>query len=217
MLRKSAFKLASLFIILSTLSFASISHAGKLQDAPSGEYKLDLSHASIVWKVSHFGMSNYVARFNDFDMQLNLDSEDYSKSSITATINTASLDTDYPFKEKKDFNKKLIEGKDWFNGSAFPEITFASTKLTPIDDKKATLLGNLTFLGITKPVTLDVTFNNAMASHPFANVPAIGFSATTKIKRTDWGFDKYVGNVGDEVSIDIEAEFFKKEPVASTK
>lgn len=192
------------------LAITNIGYTANIKDVPSGEYSLDLSHASIVWKVSHFGMSNYVARFNDFDMTLNLDTDNYNKSSVTATINTASLDTDYPFVEKKDFNKKLIEGEDWFNGSAFPDIKFASTKLTPIDSKHATLDGNLTFLGISKPVSLKITFNNAMENHPFANVPAIGFSATTKIIRSEWGFEKYLGNIGDEVSIDIEAEFHKK-------
>lgn len=181
--------------------------AADLNEVPSGKYKLDLAHASIVWKVSHFGMSNYVARFTDFDIALNLDSENYANSTVSATIKTNSISTEYPYPEKKDFNKKLIENAELFNGTKFPEITFKSTKFTPIDKTTAKLEGELTLLGVSKPVTLDVTLNGTMSAHPFAGKPAIGFSATTTIERKDWGMVKYLPNIGNEVAIAIEAEF----------
>ncbi len=204
-------KLAAALVAFSALiTFSNTVHADEISELPSGKYSLDLTHASIVWKVSHFGLSNYAARFNDFDATLDLDTANFEKSSVSVEIKTASLDTDYPYAEKKDFNKKLIDGEGWFNGSAFPTISFVSKSLSPLTGNKAQLTGDLTFLGMTKLVTLDVTLNGAMVKHPFSGVAALGFSATTTIKRSDWGFVKYLPNIGDEVLIQIEAEFQNK-------
>jgi polyisoprenoid-binding protein YceI len=66
----------------------------------------------------------------------------------------------------------------------------------------------LTFLGVTKPVTLDVTFNKALGQHPFANKPALGFTAEGSLKRSEFGMDTYIPQIGDEVDFIIQAEFF---------
>jgi len=187
MLRKTITSLA----VITSFFLTVATSAANLSDVPSGKYKMDLTHASIVWKVSHNGLSNYVARFTDFDIDLTLDSDDLAKSSANAVIKTNSISTEYPHAEKKDFNKKP---------------GFNLTEKT-----KGKLSGDLTFLGITKPVVLDVTLNGTQAVHPFARKPAIGFSATTTIKREDWGFIKYLPNIGNEVKIEIEAEFIYAE------
>jgi len=80
-----------------------------LSTVPSGAYSVDITHASVIWKVSHWGFSTYVGRFNDFSADLTLDSSDFSKSSVDVDIKVDSIDTDYPFAEEKDFNKKLSE------------------------------------------------------------------------------------------------------------
>jgi len=207
MLRKTITSLA----LLTSLFLTVATSAANLSDVPSGKYKMDLTHASIVWKVSHNGLSNYVARFTDFDIDLNLDSDDLAKSSANAVIQTNSISTEYPHAEKKDFNKKLVETESLFNGKKFPEITFKSTSFKLTDKTTGKLSGDLTFLGITKPVVLDVTLNGTQAVHKFARKPAIGFSAKTTIKREDWGFVKYLPNIGNEVKIEIEAEFIYAE------
>lgn len=206
------------FLILTSCFIFSVNAFAKpdLSEVPSGEYELDLSHASIVWKINHFGLSNYVARFTDFDIQLTLDSEKLENSSVSATIQTNSINTEYPTPEKKDFNKVLAEGKDWFNGKEFPAITFKSTKLVVVDATKSKLEGELSLLGMTKPVTLDVTMNGTMASHPFKEVAAIGFSATTTIQREDWGLVKYLPKIGNDVQIAIEGEFLAKNTTESS-
>lgn len=191
------------FFLFSAVTHASTPYA----EMPAGAYQLDKRHAQLHWRVSHLGLSNYTARFTDFDATLTYDPKNPEKSTLTATVNPLSLETDYPTPEETDFDKKLSEGKDWFNGTKFPVITFKSTKLTKIDDKKGTLTGDLTFLGVTKPMTLDVTFNGAMAKQPFSKKPTLGFSAVGKIKRSDWGMTQYVPNIGDEVELLIEAEF----------
>ncbi len=210
MLSTVSHKLRLLFLLLSCTAVAQASQASDLSDLPSGLYELDKTHASIVWKIDHMGMSTYVGRFTDFDIILDLDATNYKNSSAQATIKTNSVSTEYPYPEKTDFNQELATGKSWFNANQFPEITFKSSSLTVIDAKQAMLEGELTLLGVSKPVTLNLTLNDALTSHPFKDKPAIGFSATTTIKRKDWGLVKFLPAIGNEVQIEIEAEFIGK-------
>lgn len=176
-------------------------------EMPPGVYSLDETHASLTWKVSHLGLSDYTARFTDFDADLTFDPAAPENSSITASIDPTSIETDYPHPEEKDFDKLLIEGEGWFNSGDFPSITFESTTIERTGDNTGTMTGDLTFLGVTKPVTLDVTFNGAMAMQPFSQKPTLGFSATGTLNRSEWGMGTYVPNIGDEVELLIEAEF----------
>lgn len=183
----------------------------KIDSLPSGLYKLDNTHASLVWKVNHMGLSNYTARFTKFDADLMLDTQDIEKSKIRVTIDPSSIKTDYPNADKKDFDAELVENAGWFNAKQFPQITFKSNKVEKTGDKTGKVTGDLTFLGVTKPVTLDVTFNAALGNHPFANKPAIGFSATGTIKRSEFGMKQYIPQVGDDVHLLIETEFMYAE------
>lgn len=181
----------------------------EFQKLPQGTYKLDLSHASIVWKVSHFGLSNYVARFTDFDASINYNPNDIERSVITASIDPLSIQTAYPNAEQKDFDKILATDKGWFNAGTFATIEFRSTSIEMTSENTAKMVGDLTFLGVTKPVTLDVQFNGAMMRQPFTGKPTMGFSATTVLDRTQWGMSKYAPNIGAEVEVMIEGEFAK--------
>ena len=178
-----------------------------LNGMPSGLYKLDDTHASLIWKVSHLGLSDYTARFTKFDVDMMFDAQDPVRSKVIATIDPTSIKTDYPYPEKKDFDAELVKKSGWFNTDQFPEIKFRSTKIEKTGDNTGKMTGNLTFLGISKPVTLDVTFNKAIGNHPFKNKPAIGFSATGSLKRSDFGMSTYIPQIGDQVDIIIEAEF----------
>ena len=177
-----------------------------LSEVPDGAYTLDKSHANIIWKISHLGLSPYVARFTDFDMTLSLDTDDMSKSSVTAVVNAASINT-----ENEKFNKDLI-GKKWFKTEKFPTITFVSSSYQPSADDRGKLIGTIDMLGVKKTVEFDVTIGGTVADHPFiSNSAGIGFTASAVIKRSDWGFGKLVSlGIGDEVSIEINAEFFKE-------
>jgi len=180
-----------------------------LQAMPGGVYKLDPKHASLIWKVDHIGLSHYTARFTSFDADIFLEPTNLDKSRVRATIDPTSIETDFPDKEKKDFNAQLANDAGWFNAEQFPKITFKSTKIDITGDKTAKLTGNLNFLGVTKPLTLDVVFNKALGNHPFENKPAIGFSATGSLKRSDFGMKKYLPQIGDTVDIVIQAEFIR--------
>lgn len=176
-------------------------------EAPAGTYKIDPTHASVHWKVSHLGLSNYTARFIRFDATLTFDPAKPEASKLEATVDPTSLKTDFPFADKKDFDKVLIEDPKWFNATVQKAISFKSTSVKMTGPKTADVTGDLSLLGVSKPVTLKVTLNGGMKEQPFAKKPALGFSAVGSIKRSDWGLANLVGPVGDEVQIVIEAEF----------
>lgn len=173
---------------------------------PSGTYAVDPTHASVIWKVRHLGLADYTARFNTLDATLEFNAEDPAASSVDVTIDPASVDTDYPNAEQKDFNAEL-RGEQFFNTGEFPAITFKSTSIDITGDNTGTITGDLTLLGVTKPVTLDVTMNGYLEEHPFTKDAALGFSGTTTVKRSEFGLDYGVPYVGDDVKVLIEAEF----------
>ncbi|MGB3455590.1 MAG: YceI family protein [Litorimonas sp.] len=175
---------------------------------PAGTYVSDLSHSSIVWKVDHLGLSNYTARFNDFQATLDIDPNAPEEASLMVTIDPASVATGYPFTDRTDFDAKVGGDERLLNSAAFPEITFTSTEVALTGPDTADVTGDLTMLGVTVPLTLDVTFNGALESHPFTSRPMLGFSATGTLDRTDFGMTYLSGgSVGDEVQIIVEAEF----------
>jgi len=169
-------------------------------DIVGGKYVLDKSHANIFFSVSHLGFSNYFGKFTDFDAILIVNPKRPKTSNIEVVINTESADSG---------NEKLNEkykSKDFFDVAKFPKAVFKSTELDIKTDTTAVLTGNLTLLGTTKPVKLDVTFNGT-ALNPYAKKNALGFSAKGKFKRSDFGMNMYTPSVSDEVNLIIEAEF----------
>lgn len=189
------------------LLFAAVAAQAEPLDVPAGTYKVDPTHASLTWKVSHLGLSNYTARFTKLTAELSFDPANRGQSKISVTVDPNSIRTDYPFADKKDFDKNLSTGEEWFNSGKYPEISFVSTKVEMTGANTANVTGDLTLLGVTKPVVLDVKLNKAMKEHPFAKKPALGFSGTTTIKRSEFGMTKYVPMIGDDVLLLIEAEF----------
>jgi polyisoprenoid-binding protein YceI len=204
-------KLVNISVVIFVLALTScvswVFAKSAFNDMPAGEYKVDLSHASIVWKVSHLGLSNYVARFTEFDAAIDYNANNIEKSQVTASINPMSIQTAYPNAAEKDFNNVLATEKGWFNATSFSSINFASTSIDMTSETTAMMKGNLTFLGVTKEISLDVLFNGAMTKQPFTGKPTMGFSATTNIVRSEFGMSKYVPSIGDNVDVMIEGEF----------
>ncbi|ABI76998.1 YceI-like family [Hyphomonas neptunium ATCC 15444] len=199
---------------------ASTEAAPETTEAPveygaAGTYEIDPAHTSVTWKVDHFGLSSYTGRFKTVDATLQFNPEDPSATSITATIDPLSVETDFPGDYKAghadsgfdSWNEDLGRNANWLNADAFPQITFTSTSVTQDTPSTGKVTGDLTFLGVTKPVTLDVTYNGK-ANFPWApEADKIGFSATTTLKRSDFGNATYAPNIGDEVEVIIETEF----------
>ncbi len=197
-------------LALSATAFAMpVNAAPALPTALSGHYQMDKAHASLTWKVQHLGLAYYTARFTDFDIDLTFDAANPEKSTVSATINPAQVRTDYPYPEEDDFDTVLATDAKWFNSTAFPKITFTATDLTLTGDNTGTMAGDLTFLGVTKPITLAVTLSGSQEKRPFTGVPALGFSATTTLKRSEWGLKTFLPLIGDDVQIIIEVEFMK--------
>lgn len=175
---------------------------------PAGEYALDREHASLTWRIGHMGLSNYTARFTSFDATITLDPQDVTRSAVAVTIDATSVRTDYPFPEKEDFDKVIAD--KFLRAGEFPTISFKSTRLVATGADTGKLTGDLTLLGVTKAVTLDVKLNGAMEEHPMSKQPALGISAKGKINRMDFGLTALKGALSDEIELQIEAEFQKK-------
>lgn len=173
---------------------------------PSGTYQLDPTHGSLFWTVNHFGLSNYTARINRFDASVELDAEDITQSTLTATIDLTTLDTDYPFPEQADFNAEL-QNADWLNTEVFPQATFVSTQIVKTGDTTAEITGDLTFLGQTLPVMLDATLVGFLEQHLMVEAPAFGIQATGTFDRSEFGLTTFAPMVGTDVTITINAEF----------
>ena len=175
----------------------------------SGTYNLEKTHASLIWKVSHNGLSNYTARFTDFDAQIMLDAGAPAAASLTARINPLSVRTDHP--SGPDWDQTLRSDEKWFNAENFSEITYRSTGIDMTGDKTGIVNGELTLLGITQQVPLSVSFNGVRNFAWYGERDVIGFSATATLKRSDFGITALLPAIGDEVTIIIEAEFLGAE------
>lgn len=180
--------------------------------APAGAYVSDKTHTSIQWQGLHNGLSWYSARFTNFDIQLNFDPKDVTKSKVTATIDPKSIETDYartrPAGNTTDFNNEVATNERFLNAGKFPSISFASTSISKTSDTSGKMTGNLTFLGVTKPVTLNVTYVGNR-NDPRTQKHKVGFQLTGSFKRSDWGMP-VGGPVGDEIRIEINSELIQK-------
>ena len=180
------------------------------QALPAGEYSLDKPHASLTFTVSHMGFSHYTARFTSFDAHMTLDPAHPEKAQLTATIDPLSLELNAP---PQGFHDELV-GKDWLDARLTPQWMFKSTKIVKTGAKTAKVIGDFTMHGVTKPVTLEVTFNGGYPGLAGMDPHArIGFSAHGVLKRSDFGVKAGIPapgtnlGVSDEVTIAIESEF----------
>lgn len=170
--------------------------------APAGHYVLDQRHASVTARVRHMGLSNYTMRFRHIEAGYDYDPANPLASKISVTIDAHSLDTGDDRVSKQFANEFL--GAD-----AHPMITFDSTAVQTTEANHGTVAGDLSFRGVTRPVTLDVTYNGT-ESNLLIGGRRMGFSATAVIKRSEFGSKAWQEAVGDDVQLLIEAEFVRK-------
>jgi polyisoprenoid-binding protein YceI len=173
--------------------------------AEATKYKVDGSHTSVSFKVRHL-FTDVVGRFDTFEGKIEFDAANPTATTVTGTIQTASINT---ANEKRD---KHLRNKDFFDVENHPTITFQSTEISDVDAMKKTgkIHGLLNMHGIEKPIILDVAFLGS-AKDPWGNVRA-GFTATTTINRKDFGvnwnetLDSGGLLIGEEVEIEINVE-----------
>ncbi len=183
------------------LSFLSVLVIGFSSGASAQieQYSFDTAHTQILFFVDHLGFSKSNGQFVDFDGRFIFDRTKPEDSSVNISIDAASVDMNHAAWDKH------MKNEDFLNVEKFPKITFKSTNIEVKGDKIADIHGDLTILGVTKPVTLDVTHNKS-AKHAFSGKYVSGFSAKANIKRSDFGMKYGLPLVGDDVEILIQVE-----------
>jgi polyisoprenoid-binding protein YceI len=169
-------------------------------ELPAGSYRIDPEHAALLFKIDHLGFSQLVGRFDRFDATLDFDPEQPEAAALTVLVEVASLDLNLP-----EFEQDL-RGPDWFDVAQFPQARFESRAITITGENSGQITGDLTLHGATRPVTLDVTLNGAGDSLITGRY-SLGFAATGSLKRSEFGLGAYAPAVGDEVVLEIHAEF----------
>lgn len=172
-------------------------------------YTFDKAHTQIFFSVSHLGFSNSTGKFLDFDGNFVFNREKPEDSSVNVIIKTGSIDMG---DEKWD---EHLKNKDFFNVEEYPDMTFKSTNIVVQNEKTAMMSGDLTMLGQTHPVTLNVTFNKADI-FPMSGKYKAGFSVTGTLKRSEWGMDYGIPGIGDNVQLHIEVEGERQDADDST-
>jgi polyisoprenoid-binding protein YceI len=147
--------------------------------ALTGDYTIDASHSTIGFTVRHAMVTNVKGKFDEFSGSLHLDGGDPSASTASIDVKMDSIDTG---SEDRDGH---LKSADFFKIEEFPTMTFRSTKAEALGDEDYRITGDLTILGTTKPLTIDLEFNGA-AKDPFGN-ERVGFEGKAEIKRSEWG------------------------------
>jgi polyisoprenoid-binding protein YceI len=168
-----------------------------------GQYKIDPSHTSLIFKIEHLGLSTYVGRFNSMDATLDFDPENLTATKLNAIINTKSVDVNNAELEE------TLNKSSWFNTEQYPQASFETISVKVLSDSTFEFTGALTLRDVTAPVVLSAKFNGG-ANNFLTGRYTLGFSATAQIKRSDFGMSKYIGVVGDEVDLEIFAEFLRQ-------
>ena len=161
-------------------------------------YTLDSNHTNIDWRLNHFGFSNPSGKLTKAQGTLVLDEAHPANSKVRVTLSPADLITGI------DALDEHLKSKDFFDVVAFPTATFESTLVTLTGKDSADVQGNLTIHGVTKPITLHVHLNKIGIN--MMKKKTAGSSATTVIKRSDFGITRYLPDLGDEVRLTIESE-----------
>jgi polyisoprenoid-binding protein YceI len=166
------------------------------------DYKLDEGHTSVIFGISHMGLSLTYGRFNEVKGSYSLDAADPAKSKFEFTINAQSIDTNNPGRDNH------LRGADFLSADEFPTITFASTKVATkeADGKKVYVVtGDMTMHGVKKEVTLDLALLGE-GPGPQGNDHRSGFLCDVRLLRSEFGMTKFIPNIGDEVAITISFE-----------
>lgn len=170
--------------------------------AQSATYVLDTMHTFSRFSYNHLGLSTQSHRFDKTTGTVVFDKAAKS-GSVDVVIDMTSVNTGSTV-----FNGH-IQGEGFFDTAKFPTATFKSTKVNFEGDKPASVEGNLTINGVTKPVTLKVT-SFVSTTHPMNKKEVVGADATVTIKRTEFNAGKYAPYVGDDVTITVGLEAVKQ-------
>lgn len=164
----------------------------------AGNYKLDPTHTSVVGRVLHGKTSFYTFRFDKIEGSYIYDPARPEATKADVTIDPASIDSNL-----RRFDKRLA-GPDFLDADKYKTIRFVSGEIRRTGMNHGTMSGTLSFHGVTKPITLNVTFNGG---GPVGRRITMGYSATATLNMPEYGMDIAPHNIGDNVALTIETEF----------
>lgn len=178
--------------------------AANLSITAQSVYKLDKTHSSMTFTVTHLGMSEIDGVFKNYEATITTSKEDFSDAIFETTADLITVTTNH---EGRDGH---LQKDDMFDTANHPKLTFKSTAIEKIDNKNFKLTGDLTIKGTTKTVSLDLRLLGT-GEHRRSKKPMAGFKITGTINRTDFG----VGNmpammVGEEVELRASGEFVQQ-------
>jgi len=187
--------LASLFLsTFITLIFSTSALAAET-------FILDDNHSYVLWRIKHLGFSTQSGKWF-VKGSVSLDKDNPENSHVEVSIDMDKLVTGLPELDKH------LKDKLFFDVAKYPTATFVSNKVKQLSDNTAKIEGTLNFHGVSKPITLDVTLNK-VGKNPINDRTTVGFTATTELKRSDFGMNTLLPALGDEVSIEIGAEAYQ--------
>lgn len=196
--KRSLATIGKTLLISSALAITTVASA-----ALPTHWQLDNSHTRVGFSVEHMGFSTVMGHFSDVDGSITYDMKNPNKAQVNFVIDTDSIDTAW---EARDEHLKT---KAFFNVEQYPTMTFKSTQVTFINPQQAKVMGDLTLLGQTKPMTLNLTLKK-IANSPMTKEPVIGFRATGNLDRTAYGMDTYAQAITTNVPIQIDGELIEK-------
>jgi polyisoprenoid-binding protein YceI len=177
-------------------------------------YQIDPAHSSAQFSVRHMMITNVRGGFSRVEGTVVYDPDNPSQSSVEATIDARSIKT---LDEQRDAH---LKSADFLETDKYPTITFKSKKIEPAGEDEWRVTGDLTIHGATKAVVLKVEGPTAEVKDPYGNT-RVGASASTKIKRSDFGLTwnavLEAGGiaVGDEIKIELEVSAIKAQEKAA--
>ncbi|HYD17088.1 MAG TPA: YceI family protein [Patescibacteria group bacterium] len=172
--------------------------------AAADKYSFDPAHTQILFSVSHMGLSHSHGRFAKFDGYFTFDEKNPVAGSVEVTVDMDSVDMGAQDWDEAVRSDKLLDAR------RFPKMTFKSTSVKKTGAVTGTVTGDLTLHGVIRPLMLEVVFNKA-ARNPYNKNLNAGFTATGRLKRSDFGMDQYIPDVGDEIAITIEVEGIRQD------
>ena len=178
---------------------AALTLAGTSATAGAVKYDLDPSHSQIIFSYDHIGFSTTYGMFSGFSGEIMFDEADPAASSVSVSMPAQSMITGW------EARLRHFMSSDFFDASSDEIVTFISTEIKVTGEDTAVIMGDLNLNGVTKPVTLDARLNKA-DKHPMSNKEWLGFDATTKLKRSEYGLGAFAPAISDEVNIKISLE-----------
>ena len=191
-------KIKNIWVVMTsvTLMIGAIS-----QLALAADWQFDLNKTHVGFVTPPGGMTQVTGSFGQFDGQIMGDAFDQQHLKINFVVQSNSISTGLGMRDS------MLKGSSFFDVEKYPTVNFKSTRVTQVDSAHVIVLGDLTMLGITKPVKVNVTLDRPKLD-PTTKVVSINATADTTISRSDWGMSSYSTFVGNDIAVHTTGVLF---------